>query len=207
MALRGGEYDTPLRVVPRSRCNRGPAPTPFVVHQRASMTTDRAIELTVREAALACNVSDKTIRRNLARFPGAYRRDSPAGRSKGPWMIPLPDLVTAGFAVDQPTGGHGDRTPEGDGLFGRLHQLTVEADLLRELLAEVRVRAELAEALAEERRIALDDLRGSRRDAGSEDRLRTRTRKRALPPEHPANSYFDALRTGRNDPKLPFGDT
>jgi len=59
-------------------------------------------ELTIKEAAEACDVSDKTIRRNLERFPNARRLDAPSGPEAGPWVIPIEDLLAAGWPKRSP---------------------------------------------------------------------------------------------------------
>lgn len=56
------------------------------------------------EAALVCSVSRATVRRALdaKRFPNAYRSTGMKGPGTGPWMIPLADLLSAGFRLNSP---------------------------------------------------------------------------------------------------------
>ncbi len=115
-------------------------------------------ELTLTEAAGACGVSRKTVRRRLDadEFPNARRLDGPAGTETGPWVIPTEDLIAAGFELHQPAGP--DPTPPPTTAeperpdVGRLDELEKEN-------ADLRRRAEVAEAIAEERGLALDDAR------------------------------------------------
>jgi hypothetical protein len=69
--------------------------------------------LTVQQAAQATRVSRSTIKRRLAEqaFPNAYRAD---GRSKvqpGSWLIPVTDLIAAGYRLHAP----GPAEPAHDG--------------------------------------------------------------------------------------------
>lgn len=105
-------------------------------------------------------------------FPNAYRADGPAGEGTGPWMIPKDDLIAEGFV---PGGGRTEiepepehtteirehsRGPRSDGptpdevadLADKLAKAETEA-------ADYRRRAEVAEAIAEERGAALEDTR------------------------------------------------
>ena len=137
---------------------------------------------TLTEAAKDCRrlnaqgqwsgVSRKTLQRALdkQKFPNAYRADGPAGVGTGPWLIPLADLIEAGFKPNAgrsqaddntSTGQSGDAVPssrpdELEELQTKLAELeTDRADLLR--------RAEVAEAIAEERERNLDDVRAAMR--------------------------------------------
>ena len=98
-------------------------------------------ELTITQAAAAAGVHPRTIRRHLPRFPGAHQ----SGRSgAGPWLIPVADLLAAGFQVNAVEG----ETPEIRDT-GALPMDELEA--LRSEVADLRRRAEVAEAHAEER--------------------------------------------------------
>lgn len=122
------------------------------------MTDNARPALTISEAAEAAHVNRRTIRRRLdaGDFPGAYR-DAP-GTSRGPtaWRIPVTDLLAAGFTLHAPTPP--EDTPQGQpgpDPSGTPRDL----DRLRTEVAELRRRAEVAEAIAEERGRALDDAR------------------------------------------------
>jgi hypothetical protein len=108
---------------------------------------------TVSEAARACRVDRRTLRRFLDRgdFPNARRKVGPHGPDSGPWTIPLADLVAAGLRVHQPAGPDLPTAPGPD--------LDALARLRADLDAE-RHRRELAEhgrELAERERDRLAD--------------------------------------------------
>jgi excisionase family DNA binding protein len=97
--------------------------------------------LTIAEAAELLGVTEKTIRRRVhgGTYPGAYRDgDDP----NSAWLIPVEDLE-----VRHNPSRHDD-------LSERLAEVEAE-------LAEWRRRAEVAEAVADERATALDDLRAA----------------------------------------------
>ena len=132
------------------------------------------------------SVSRKTLQRALDKdkFPNAYRDDGPAGEGSGPWMIPKADLIAEGFI---PGGGRTfvatDATPIGtqqephtpigptaDETVGEtspmdltphveLEQLQAKLDESERERSELLRRAEVAEAIAEERGRSLDDVR------------------------------------------------
>ena len=56
---------------------------------------------TLKEAAEACQVSLKTIRRRRDKgdFPNSYRS---ATRAQSPWLIPVTDLIAAGLTPGKP---------------------------------------------------------------------------------------------------------
>ncbi len=56
--------------------------------------------LTVRDAAAACRLSPRTLRRKLTEgtFPNAYKTGPGDGEREGIWMIPAADLEQAGLA-------------------------------------------------------------------------------------------------------------
>ncbi len=60
-------------------------------------------QFTLTEAAEACGVPRKTLRRRLDAdaFPNARRLDGPAGTETGPWVVPTEDLTAAGFELHQ----------------------------------------------------------------------------------------------------------
>ena len=124
-------------------------------------------------------VSRKTLRRARERgeFPNAYKADE---STKAPWMIPVTDLIAAGFtpgagrtfsdAPDATPVGTQPNTPIGpqgsNGETSLMDETSVELEELRSKLAkaeseraELLRRAEVAEAVAEERGKNLDDVR------------------------------------------------
>ena len=99
-------------------------------------------ELTVADAAAAVGVHRRTIMRKLdaGLLPGAYK-DGPTGS----WRIPWPALLAAGYDLTTPA----DKVPTSS-----TPALTADADLLDELRAQVaalQVRAQVAQAVADER--------------------------------------------------------
>ena len=105
--------------------------------------------LTISEAAAAAGVDRRTVRRKLdaGLLPGAIRSDGPAGAGTGPWSIPAVELIAAGIDL-----GGAQRaavvTPANDSPA----ITAVDLEALKRRLA-------VAEAIAEERRLALDDAR------------------------------------------------
>ena len=144
------------------------------------MTEQQAWTLT--EAAKECrhkdsnenwsDVSRKTLQRRLdkGKFPNAYRADGPKGEGTGPWMIPLADLLAEGF---HPGGGRTFVTDNDASQSSQqsktatptesapteLEELQSKLDKAEREHAEILRRAEVAEAIAEERGKALDDMR------------------------------------------------
>lgn len=112
--------------------------------------------LTITEAANAAGVDRRTIRRRLdsGAFPGAVR-DQEHGPHRGAggavWRIPIEDLLAAGLVLHAPTAAE-EPTPPAPVVVS-------DAELLRQELEVWRRRAEVAEAVAEERGHALDDAR------------------------------------------------
>jgi hypothetical protein len=104
-------------------------------------------ELTISQAAKACDVGRSSIRRRLdaGAFPDAHRTDD-----AGPWVIPVDNLLAAGLHVNRPADGpEDDPEPSGDtGPDGR--------DLE---ISELRRRAEVAEARAALLERNVEDLR------------------------------------------------
>jgi hypothetical protein len=129
--------------------------------------------LTIREAAAACGLSPRTIRRklNAEAFPNAYKLRPRAGETEGVWKIPVVDLETAGLAPTllHPTISNGATSeqpePQSDGptvlelvrsdRFGRLRAELAEAVAAAEI-ALLRAEAERWRSLADERAQALD---------------------------------------------------
>lgn len=112
------------------------------------MTTDRPL-LSIRDASDAAGVSVRTIRRRLAAgaFPNAVKD---ATDPLAPWAIPVEDLLAAGFTLHA-------STPEPLApMVGPVEE--TELARLRAENAELRHRAELAEALAAERAARVEDL-------------------------------------------------
>jgi hypothetical protein len=128
--------------------------------------------LTIREAAAACGISPRTIRRklNAEAFPNAFKLRPRAGETEGVWKIPVADLETAGLAPTllHPTitnGANAAPEPQTDGptvlelvrsdRFGRLRAELAEAVAAAEI-ALLRAEAERWRSLADERAQALD---------------------------------------------------
>lgn len=123
--------------------------------------------LTLTDAADACRVGRKTIRRRLdaGLLPNARRRDGAAGPETGPWEIPATDLIAAGFALHTPD----EPAPVPELEPGSVPMVTVplvELDRMRTAVADAahraemaELRAEMAQAVADERAAALDDAR------------------------------------------------
>jgi len=128
--------------------------------------------LTIREAAAACGISPRTIRRklNAEAFPNAFKLRPRAGETEGVWKIPVADLETAGLAPTllHPTitnGANPAPEPQSDGptvlelvrsdRFGRLRAELAEAVAAAEI-ALLRAEAERWRSLADERAQALD---------------------------------------------------
>ena len=65
---------------------------------------DLGVVLTVKEAAAACGVSTKTIRRRLEGdlFPNAVRGAGVREGLEGPWLIPTADLLASGLSFSAP---------------------------------------------------------------------------------------------------------
>jgi hypothetical protein len=97
--------------------------------------------LTLKEAAEACQVNLKTIRRRRDKgdFPNSYRS---ATRASSPWLIPVTDLIASGLTPGKPTAE--EPAPVASSEPDELYKLKAE-------VAEFRRRAELAEAIAAER--------------------------------------------------------
>jgi len=131
-------------------------------------------DLTIREAAAACRLSTRTLRRKLneGAFPSAYKTGPRELEPEGVWMIPVADLERAGL---RPTPLHptltdaaqarADAEPHGDGptvlelvrsdRFGRLRAELAEAVAAAEI-ALLRAEAERWRVIADERATALD---------------------------------------------------
>lgn len=108
--------------------------------------------LTVRQAAKATRVSMRTIRRRLSagEFPNATQDTSDRLM---PWRIPVDDLLAAGMTLYAPTPADEDEpAPQVQ------HEQRDELDVLRAEVAEWRRRAEVAEAIADERAARIEDL-------------------------------------------------
>src|SRR5437867_13066383 len=97
----------------------------------ASKASPATVSLTFSEAAAAVGMHPSSLRRRFAKgqFPNAYRI------GKGPWRIPVADLVAAGIELRLPEDG----TPNPPTPAQEIQQL-------RDRLNEVTGRAELAEA-------------------------------------------------------------
>jgi len=116
--------------------------------------------LSLSESAHAAGCARITIRRALdaGRFPQAKRADGPGGPGSGGWLIPVTDLLAAGFRLGRPA------PPESAEPVSPNSQIQApdtpdELARLRAEIAGLRRRAELAEALAAERGRHLEDLR------------------------------------------------
>ena len=103
-------------------------------------------EFTIAEAATACGVSAKTIRRRVQNdaFPNAHRT------GRGPWLIPVEDLLADGLQPGKPSPPDAVEEPE-PAVANKVDADLAELARLREQNAELRRRAEVAEAIAQER--------------------------------------------------------
>jgi len=110
-------------------------------------------ELTIKEAATACGVSTKTVRRRLDadKFPNARRLDGPAGTESGPWVIPVGDLIAAGLQPGKPSPPDAQSEPAPETVADLPASQTDELRRLETENADLLRRAEVAEAIAEER--------------------------------------------------------
>ena len=128
--------------------------------------------VTIRDAAAACRLSPRTIRRKVAdgAFPNAYKAGEDDAEPSGIWMIPVADLEAAGLnpTLVHPTltqAGRAEPTDETDGptvlelvrsdRFGRLRAELAEAVAAAEI-ALLRAEAERWRTVADERAAALD---------------------------------------------------
>lgn len=100
--------------------------------------SDRPV-FTLKEAAEACLVSVKTIRRRLDsdKFPNAHRLDD---STNSPWTIPLADLIASGLTPGKPT------APDDIEQQPAIAQTDTELEKLRQENAELQQRALIAEA-------------------------------------------------------------
>ena len=106
-------------------------------------------ELTITEAAAACGVSRKTIRRRLDadKFPNAHRLDGPAGTETGPWVIPIEDLIAAGLQPGKPAPPDKPEPVSPEPMdASHASEADDELEKLREENNDLRRRAEVAEA-------------------------------------------------------------
>lgn len=114
---------------------------PEVPAQTESVTSSSPVSLTLTQAAEACLSSKSTIRRRLneGAFPNSFREPE-----DGPWLIPVPDLIAAGFRVNSPVPviDLTDDTPRVDG--SSTHKLELE-------LAKARGDVDRWRAVADER--------------------------------------------------------
>ena len=144
--------------------------------------------LTIREAAAACRLSPRTIRRKLTAgaFPNAQKTGSGDDEHDGAWMIPVADLEAAGLdpTLVHPTLTSPPRVEEHDehdtptvlelvrsDRFGRLRAELAEAVASAEI-ALLRAEAERWRTVADERAAALD--RADNALEGAHDRTQRR---------------------------------
>jgi hypothetical protein len=128
--------------------------------------------VTIRDAAAACRLSPRTIRRKVSEgaFPNAYKAGEDDAEPSGIWMIPVGDLEAAGLnpTLVHPTltqAGRGEKHAEDDGptvlelvrsdRFGRLRAELAEAVAAAEI-SLLRAEAERWRTVADERAAALD---------------------------------------------------
>ena len=128
--------------------------------------------VTIRDAAAACRLSPRTMRRKVAdgAFPNAYTAGEDDAEPSGIWMIPVADLEAAGLnpTLVHPTltqAGRAEPPDETDGptvlelvrsdRFGRLRAELAEAVAAAEI-ALLRAEAERWRTVADERAAALD---------------------------------------------------
>jgi len=110
--------------------------------------------MTIRDVATASGIDRRTLTGHLKDgwFPNAFRETSDRGVAKGPWFIPVGDLVAAGIELDGSQTVHNGAGPTSS-------ELRAELDTVRAELAEERSRRLVAEALATERATAIEHLR------------------------------------------------
>ncbi len=128
--------------------------------------------VTIRDAAAACRLSPRTIRRKVAdgALPNAYKAGEDDAEPSGIWMIPVADLEAAGLnpTLVHPTltqGARAEPHSDADGptvlelvrsdRFGRLRAELAEAVAAAEI-ALLRAEAERWRTVADERAAALD---------------------------------------------------
>jgi hypothetical protein len=140
----------------------------------AAIDQPSAPALTIRDAAAACRLSPRTIRRKLSAgaFPNAEKTGSGEGDDEhdGAWMIPVADLEAAGLnpTLVHPTLTSSPRAESDDehdtptvlelvrsDRFGRLRAELAEAVAAAEI-ALLRAEAERWRTVADERAAALD---------------------------------------------------
>ena len=98
-------------------------------------------------------------------FPNSYRS---ASRAQSPWLIPVTDLIAAGLTPGKPA------PPEEPP--GPAEPSPTELDALKAENVELRKRAEIAEAVAEEREKALEDTRLALRALSAGEAVKDRKR-------------------------------
>ena len=110
--------------------------------------------MTLRDVADASGIDRRTLTNQVkdGRFPNAFRETSDQGVAKGPWFIPLEDLVAAGITLDGPPA----RAPE---VTLTPEAVRAELDTVRAELADERSRRRVAEAIAAERATTIEHLR------------------------------------------------
>lgn len=150
--------------------------------------------LTVKEAAQACSVARITIRRAIQaeRFPHAYKGTGPGGPGTGPWLIPVIDLLTAGFrpnALKQPE-QHPDEQVKGDHDHPPVIVDWDEYLLLRERLARAEEQVRAARDIAEERAQTIEVLREALRRVPELPPAPEPQQVPEVPPEQPRPGRF-----------------
>lgn len=121
--------------------------------------SDAVPAMTLTEAARETGASRSTLQRALRQgsFPNAFRSDHPSGGAR-PWMVPLADLVNAGFAEPpQQDDDAGDDALADDDTAAELAGLRDLLDDLQGQISDVGRRTE--EQLADERSRQVEDLR------------------------------------------------
>ena len=170
--------------------------------------------LTIREAAAACGLSPRTIRRKLTAdaFPNAFKLQPRDGETEGVWKIPVGDLEAAGLSPTllHPTISNGSTQPEptSDGptvlelvrsdRFGRLRAELAEAVAAAEI-ALLRAEAERWRSLADERGDRARPGRHRAEGAHHRDELRDGREQRRGP--HPDRSGPGARATSSRCPR------
>jgi len=133
--------------------------------------SDERPALTLTEAAKATRVSRKTLRRRLDsdEFPNARRIDGPAGTGTGPWVVPIADLLSAGFTLHSPTDDQGDEDESDDHDDDlRVRELEHELELERERRRAADALRVAAERNADDLRTALRMLEAGRSEPPSQ---------------------------------------
>jgi hypothetical protein len=114
-------------------------------------------EFTIKQAAEACQVSPKTIRRRLDsdKFPNAHRLDDSTG---SPWLIPVTDLIASGLTPGKPAApanADQDEAANADDMI-ELGELRAHRDAAQEQAARITAERDRARSDHEQERLRAD---------------------------------------------------